>query len=152
MGSKLMMLTSSFSRKSKVFDLSHAYHFLQMRGPGGKGFAEMAVSRVEASAAGLYKPMERSGSGTNAGVWGAGVCVHVCVGGTGVCGGHRCVCTRVWGAQVCVYTCVWGACVYRCVGVHVCTGVWGCMCVQVCGGACVYRCVGVHVYIFVVTL
>ena len=34
----------SVKRHSKVYDLNHVYRFIRMRGPGLKGFAEMAVS------------------------------------------------------------------------------------------------------------
>ena len=83
-----MKLTSALGKKSRVDDLSHTYHFVQMRGPDGKGFAEMAVSRVEAAAAGLYKGMEHSGGGAS-----AGVCV--CVEGWSI--------VEVEPVQVCVW-------------------------------------------------
>ena len=83
-----MKLTSALGKKSRVDDLSHTYHFVQMRGPDGKGFAEMAVSRVEAAAAGLYKGMEHSGGGASAGVCVCGGVEHSGGGASaGVCGG-----------------------------------------------------------------
>ena len=68
------------------------------------------------------------------------MCVWVCVGGVGVCGGVGCV--WVWGVCVCgvgVYVGVWVCvCVYGCV--WVCVGVWGwvCLCLAVLGGNSVW--------------
>ena len=103
MGGKLMKLTSALGKKSRVDDLSHTYHFVQMRGPDGKGFAEMAVSRVEAAAAGLYKGMEHSGGGASAGVC---VCGGVEHSGGGASAG---VCVEGWSIVevVPVQVCVW---------------------------------------------
>lgn len=37
------------SKSSKVYDTQHSYHFIQMRGPKLKGYAEMAVIRRDSS-------------------------------------------------------------------------------------------------------
>lgn len=75
MGDKLMKLTGYLGKRSKVDDLSRTYHFLQMRGPDGNGFAEMAVSKVEAAAAPLYKGTAHSGA-VNRVSYSAGVSVE----------------------------------------------------------------------------
>ena len=90
MGDKLLRLTGALSKKSKVHDLGHAYHFLQMRGPEGKGFAEMAVSRVEPTAAALCTGLELSG-GVGGEVW---------CGRVGREGAIGYVCVNRWGRQL----------------------------------------------------
>lgn len=49
LGSKLKKQLSLRSKSSKVYDTQSSYHFIQMRGPKLKGFAEMAVIRRDAS-------------------------------------------------------------------------------------------------------
>ena len=45
LSSKLKKQLSLRSKSSKVYDAQHSYHFIQMRGPKLKGYAEMAVIR-----------------------------------------------------------------------------------------------------------
>lgn len=49
LGTKLKKQLSLRSRSGKVYDTQTSYHFIQMRGPKLKGFAEMAVIRRSAS-------------------------------------------------------------------------------------------------------
>ena len=48
----------SVKRSSKVYDSNRTYRFIQMRGPGLKGFAEMAVSRHDGTAPSHTTPGE----------------------------------------------------------------------------------------------
>ena len=47
--SKLKKQLTLRSKSSKIYDVQRSYHFIQMRGPKLKGFAEMAVIKRDAS-------------------------------------------------------------------------------------------------------
>ena len=49
LSSKLKKQLSLRSKSSKVYNAQHSYHFVQMRGPKLKGYAEMAVIRRDSS-------------------------------------------------------------------------------------------------------
>ena len=49
LGTKLKKQLSLKSKSGKVYDTQTSYHFIQMKGPKSKGFAEMAVIRRNAS-------------------------------------------------------------------------------------------------------
>ena len=49
LSSKLKKQLSLRSKSSKVYDTQHSYHFIQMRGPKLKGYAEMAVIKRDRS-------------------------------------------------------------------------------------------------------